>query len=88
MSLFFFLCMFQLLLYVFLTCLIIITVLIASHNIIVVPDFKGPCVRAGKCTSPPKRGKNSDPSDGTRHPFSVSHRISVEIRLFFMYGLD
>jgi hypothetical protein len=43
--------MFQLLLYVFITYSIIIITLIASHKIIVVPDFKGPCVRAGICTS-------------------------------------
>jgi hypothetical protein len=51
MLLFFFSCMFQLLLYIFVTCSIFIIALIANHNIIVASDFKIPYVRTGICTS-------------------------------------
>jgi hypothetical protein len=38
--------MFQLLLYIFITCSIIIIALITSHNVIIIPDFNSPRVRA------------------------------------------
>jgi hypothetical protein len=51
--------MFQLLLYIFVICSIFITALIASHNVIVISDFKGLHVRAGILCTIFKNGTNN-----------------------------